>query len=106
MDNIDILFLPVIVLGELRYGAINSARPEQNEQVIKKLIENSVVMHVDEAVAVRYAIVRSELRKKGQPIPENDIWIAAICLENETSLISSDGHFENINGLEVLKWKK
>jgi len=46
------------------------------------------------------------LRKKGQPIPENDIWIAAICLENEISLISSDGHFENINGLEVIKWKK
>ena len=106
MDNIDILFLPVIVLGELRYGAINSARPEQNEQVIKKLLENSVLMHVDEAVAGRYARVRSDLRKKGQPIPENDIWIAAICLENETPLISSDGHFENINGLEVLKWKK
>lgn len=106
MDNIDILFLPVIVLGELRYGAINSARPEQNEQVIKKLLENSVLMHVDEAVAVRYARVRSDLRKKGQPIPENDIWIAAICLENETPLISNDGHFENIDGLEVLNWKK
>jgi tRNA(fMet)-specific endonuclease VapC len=106
IDNIDILFLPVIVLGELRYGALNSSRPEQNEQIIKKLLENSVLMNVDEAVAVRYARVRSDLKKKGNPIPENDIWIAAICLENEITLISSDGHFENINGLEVIKWKK
>ena len=82
------------------------SRYEQNEKVIKKLLENSVLMNIDEAVAVRYARVRSELRKKGQPIPENDIWIAAICLENEIPLISSDGHFENINGLEVIKWKK
>lgn len=106
IDNIDTLFLPVIVLGELIYGALNSSRSEQNEKVIKKLLENSVLMNIDEAVAVRYARIRSELRKKGQPIPENDIWIAAICLENEIPLISSDGHFENINGLEVTKWKK
>lgn len=63
-------------------------------------------MNIDEAVAVRYARVRSDLRKKGQPIPENDIWIAAICLENDIPLLSNDGHFENINGLEVTKWKK
>ena len=105
IDNKDI-FLPVIVLGELRYGAINSARPAQNEEIIKKLLENSVLMNIDEAVAVRYARVRSDLRKKGQPIPENDIWIAAICLENEIPLLSNDCHFENINGLEVTKWKK
>jgi len=47
-------------------------------------------VNIDEAVAVRYAGIRSELRN----------------LENEIPLISSDGHFENINGLEVIKWKK
>lgn len=105
IDMTDIVCLPVIVLGELRYGAINSAKPEKNEQDINKFSDNSVIMPIDEAVAIRYARVRSELKKRGHPIPENDIWIAAICLESGVPLLSSDGHFEYINGLEVINWK-
>lgn len=97
--------MPVIVLGELRYGAINSAKPEKNEQDINKFSDNSVIMPIDEPVAIRYAKVRSGLKKKGHPIPENDIWIAAICLELGVPLLSNDGHFEHIEGLEVINWR-
>jgi predicted nucleic acid-binding protein len=48
--------------------------------------------------------VRHELKKKGTPIPENDIWIAALCLEQDVPLLSNDGHFKNIPGLEVVGW--
>jgi tRNA(fMet)-specific endonuclease VapC len=105
IERIDIVFLPVIVLGELRYGAINSAKPEKNEQDISKFSDNSVIMPIDEDVAIRYAKVRSELKKTGHPIPENDIWIAAICLELDVPLLSNDGHFQYVNGLEVINWQ-
>src|SRR5574341_637138 len=106
IDRTDIVFLPVIVLGELRYGAINSSKPKKNEQDVNKFVAHTFLIPIDEAVAVSYANVRSNLKKTGHPIPENDIWIAAICLELDVPLLSSDGHFEHINGLEVINWQK
>ncbi|MCZ7402943.1 MAG: PIN domain-containing protein [Candidatus Methanoperedens sp.] len=100
------LFLTAIVLGELLYGAINSTKPEKNEYDITIFANNSILMPVDEAVAIYYAKVRHELKKKGTPIPENDIWIAALCLEQDVPLLSNDGHFKNVQGLEVVGWQK
>jgi tRNA(fMet)-specific endonuclease VapC len=100
------LFLPAIVLGELLYGAINSAKPEKNEHDITLFSNDSILMSIDEAAAIRYAKVRYNLKKKGNPIPENDIWIAALCLEHDVPLLTNDGHFNNIHELEVINWKK
>lgn len=55
---------------------------------------------------LRFAKVRYYLKKKGNPIPENDIWIAALCLEHDVPLLSNDGHFNNIPELEVINWNK
>jgi tRNA(fMet)-specific endonuclease VapC len=106
IDNTDLLFLPAIVLGELLYGAINSTKPAKNEHDITIFANNSILLPVDEVVAIRYAKVRHDLKKKGTPIPENDIWIAALCLEQDVPLLSNDGHFKNIPGLEVVSWQK
>ncbi len=100
------LFLPAIVLGELLYGAINSAKPEKNEHDITMFANDSILMSIDEAAAIRYAKVRYDLKKKGNPIPENDIWIAALCLEHDVPLLTNDGHFNNIHELEVINWNK
>jgi tRNA(fMet)-specific endonuclease VapC len=104
IDRTDLLFLPAVVLGELFYGAINSGKPEKNEHDITIFANNSILMPIDEAVAISYAKVRHELKKKGTPIPENDIWIAALCLEQDVPLLSNDGHFKNVQGLEVVGW--
>jgi tRNA(fMet)-specific endonuclease VapC len=104
IDRTDLLFLPAIVLGELLYGAINSTKPEKNEHDITIFANNSILMQVDESVAIRYAKVHHGLKKKGTPIPENDIWIAALCLEQDVPLLSNDGHFKYVQGLEVVGW--
>lgn len=106
IDEADILFLPVIVLGELLYGAINSTKPLKNEDEINIFSANSVLVSVDEGIAIRYARVRLKLKKAGCPIPENDIWVAATCLHLEAPLLSKDGHFDNIPGLNVINWEK
>lgn len=106
IESTDMLFLPAIVLGELLYGAKNSTKAEKNEHDITIFADNSILMPIDEAVTKVYAKVRHELKKKGTPIPENDIWIAALCLEQDIPLLSNDGHFKNVRGLEVVSWQK
>ena len=106
IDETDVIFLPVIVLGELIYGAINSTKVENNEIAVHKFAEYSHVMQIDDAVAARYAQIRFDLKKKGNPIPENDIWIAAACLELDVPLLSRDSHFNYVYGLKVYTWEK
>lgn len=104
IDEADAIILPVTVLGELLYGALNSAKAEMNVKIIQEFAAYSLIMQVDEAVAACYARVRSNLKKNGTPIPENDIWIAAACLELEVPLLSRDAHFKHVEGLNVLGW--
>jgi tRNA(fMet)-specific endonuclease VapC len=104
IDEADVIILPVTVLGELLYGALNSAKTRKNENIIQKFAAYSIVMQVDEAVATRYAKVRFNLKKNGTPIPENDIWVAAACLELEVPLLSRDSHFKYVEGLDVCIW--
>ncbi|MCX6929402.1 MAG: hypothetical protein NT154_40235 [Verrucomicrobia bacterium] len=47
---------------------------------------------------------RTQLAKAGTPIPENDIWIAALALEHQLPLAARDAHFDLVIGLRVLKW--
>ncbi|MCL0088170.1 type II toxin-antitoxin system VapC family toxin [Dehalococcoidia bacterium] len=105
IQEADTLFLPVIVLGELLYGAVNSVKPQKNEQAVHKFSAQSVLVPIDEAIAIRYATVRLELKRMGNPIPENDLWIGATRLELGVPLLTRDGHFDYIHGLEVINWE-
>jgi tRNA(fMet)-specific endonuclease VapC len=104
LDGAKSLFMPVTVLGELLYGAINSQRREANEKAVYAFWAQCVPIFSDEAVARRYADTRAVLRQQGRPIPENDIWIAAACLEADAAVVSHDDHFVGIAGLDVVRW--
>lgn len=106
IDGIEMLFLPAIVFGELLYGAINSKDTEENKQAVYDFLELSVLLPIDEAICIRYSTVRLGLKQAGNPIPENDIWIAAICLEYNIPLLTRDKHFEKVSGLKVITWKE
>lgn len=59
---------------------------------------------LDELVSIEYGKIKSSLRKKGSPIPENDIWIAAIALRHNLTLVTRDKHFNEITGLKLKNW--
>jgi len=59
------LFMPTMVLGELLYGSLNSARPAENEKAVRAFADQCVMMAVDQAVAERYAVIRTALKKSG-----------------------------------------
>ena len=93
------VFLCVPVIGELRYGALASTRVQQNLARVDELCQAVEVLTCDEETAQWYATVKFKLRKKGRPIPENDVWIAAIASQHKLTLLSRDSHFHGIEGL-------
>jgi len=93
------VFLCVPVLGELRYGAQASARVDSNLARLDEFARALRVLPCDTATARFYAEVKFDLRKKGRPIPENDVWIAAIARQHNLALLTRDTHFQEIDGL-------
>jgi tRNA(fMet)-specific endonuclease VapC len=96
--------LPLAVVGELLFGAENSARPLENLAHYLNFIKVCTSIPMGQETATTYAKVRHALKVKGRPIPENDIWIAAQCLEQGWTLITDDHHFTYVDGLVVEKW--
>jgi tRNA(fMet)-specific endonuclease VapC len=87
------LFLPLVVLGELYKGALSSARPEHNRLLVDKFLLFAALLHPDSATADVYAKISVQLRRKGRPLPENDVWITAVAVECNMPLATRDKHF-------------
>jgi len=69
------IYLSVVVVGELIFGALNSRHAEQNLARHRKLIQRAMILEIKETTANVYAKIRLVLKRKGKPIPENDLWI-------------------------------
>jgi tRNA(fMet)-specific endonuclease VapC len=98
------IFIPSIVLGELYYGARKSTRVEQNIARIDEFAADNTVLLCDTTTAWQYGAIKAQLRAKGKPIPENDIWIAAIAEQYQLTLVTRDSHFQHIDGLVIEQW--
>ncbi len=103
MEECDDLIMPVMVLGELHAGFEAGSRERENENRLKAFLELPGVRIQDVTwdIARRYALLVNDLRRKGTPIPTNDIWIAATALESGARLITFDAHFKGVSGLIV-----
>jgi len=98
------VFVPSIAIGELCYGARKSARARENLARIDEFAANNVVLGCDTETARRYGDVKNALQTKGHPIPENDIWIAAVALQHGLTLVTRDIHFGEIESLSIAAW--
>ncbi len=98
------VFLPSIAIGELCYGARKSGKPRENLESVDELAAASVVLGCDTETARQYGDAKNKLRLKGQPLPENDIWIAALALQHNLTLATRDRHFEVVEGLNTTIW--
>lgn len=98
-----IVCLPIIVVGELRFGALNSARADTNMQRVDGLVKRCRILEVTLATTEVYCRVRLQLKREGKPIPENDVWIAALAVQHGLPLATSDAHFDHVRGLTVIR---
>jgi tRNA(fMet)-specific endonuclease VapC len=98
------LAIPVIVLGEYRYGIAQSRSRPRYEKWLIELVVSCRVLRIDEEIAGEYARLREELKRAGRPIPGNDVWIAALARQHAMPLISRDQHFDYVPRLQRVSW--
>lgn len=98
------LALPAVVLGEYLFGIRRSRYRSRYEAWLRTHLSVFLVLTINPATAERYADIRSERRSAGQPIPSNDVWIAALTREHGYGLVSRDRHFEVVRGLKLITW--
>ena len=96
--------VPVVVLGEYRFGIAQSRHRASYESWLKEWIAVVMVLNIDEETTHSYSAIGLELKKEGKPIPANDLWIAALCRQHSLPLLSRDRHFDVICGLRRIAW--
>lgn len=94
----DAVFLPFVVVAELRAGFAMGRRSAENERILRRfLLKDGVrVLYPDEGTTHRYAAAFRQLRMQGTPIPAHDLWIAALVLQHDLLLHSRDRHFDHL----------
>ncbi len=98
------VFLASPIVGELYYGAQKSDRVTENLHRIETFLEEHIFLPCDLETTRWYGIIKNQLRRKGTPIPNNDIWIAAIAMQHELVLVTRDSHFDEIESVQVESW--
>jgi|ERR1700722_1634125 tRNA(fMet)-specific endonuclease VapC len=104
LGRADQVAIPVVVLGEYRYGIAQSRNRATYESWLRGLLEDCFVLDITEPTTQCYAEITLELKQKGKPIPTNDLWIAALCRQHSLPLLSRDRHFDFVAGGRRIDW--
>ena len=99
-----VIRLPVIVLGEYRFGLLKSRERVKLGRLLDEFQKVVEVLPVDEMTVQPYAEIREQLHKAVRPIPENDTWIAALAVQHQLPVLTKDRHFETIAGVRCVSW--
>jgi tRNA(fMet)-specific endonuclease VapC len=104
INDADEFFVSSTVLGEMLYGAYNSTNVDDNIRRINLFLSKAGLLACDGPTSYIYGEMKTELRQKGRPIPDNDIWIAASAKQHLLTLITRDMHFDKVDKLPVIRW--
>jgi tRNA(fMet)-specific endonuclease VapC len=96
--------IPVIVLGEFRYGIAQSRHRSAYEQWLASQLGHFEVLPVTDDTAQSYAALRVTLKQNGTPIPANDAWIAALAVQHRLTVLSRDRHFDAVPQIRRQSW--
>lgn len=98
------LAVPVIVLGEYRFGIAQSRHRTTYESWLREWVAAVSVLDIDEETTHHYAAIGLELKRVGKPIPANDLWIAALCRQHGVPILSRDQQFDLVPGIQRIAW--
>jgi predicted nucleic acid-binding protein len=102
LPNANRILIPVIVLGEYRFGIAQSRDKRHYERWLAGFLPTCTILEITDATTFHYAEIRHEQKRTGTPIPQNDLWIAALCRQHQAPLLSRDRHFDRVAGLKRL----
>jgi tRNA(fMet)-specific endonuclease VapC len=98
------LAIPVIVAGEFAFGIAQSRHHAAYERSLQRMLDRCTVLDIEIETARHYASIRLELKRAGNPIPSNDVWIAALSRQYALPVMSRDSHFDFVGGLRRRTW--
>ena len=98
------LVIPVVVIGEFEFGIRQSRHASRYAEWLAVNLDTVEVARIDRAIAAVYGAIRLELKQAGTPIPINDTWIASVARHERLPIISRDGHFDAVRGVERVSW--
>jgi tRNA(fMet)-specific endonuclease VapC len=104
LGRVSLAAIPVIVLGEYRFGIAQLRRRDAYERWLLASLPEYAVLDVDSTTTKFYAEIRLELKLAGKPIPSNDLWIAALSRQHRMPILTRDRHFDAVAGLQRLTW--
>lgn len=99
LDSFSKVYISTNVIGELFYGAYQSNKFEQRRLEVNQFVSRCAILFPDAKTAEIYAQIKTALKIKGKPIPENDIWIASIAIQHTLPLFTTDKHFKEVDGV-------
>jgi tRNA(fMet)-specific endonuclease VapC len=94
------LVVPSVVLGEYYFGIRQSRYRNRYEQWLRRYLPLVEIAAVTSATAAAYADIRLELKRSGNPIPPDDVWIAALARQHALPVLSNDTHFDAVEGIK------
>jgi len=104
--NADIVYISVIMIGELYAGFYGGSKINKNKTLLDTFLSKSTVniLEVTLATSELFGEIKNKLKEMGNPLPLNDIWIAAHAMQTNSTLITFDSHFKKIPGLKIWKY--
>jgi tRNA(fMet)-specific endonuclease VapC len=96
--------LASFAFAELLFGAQRSDDPSRHSQAVTRFASRCFIAYPDRATLDAYVEAKLDLFRQGKPIPENDLWIAAICLRYDLTLAFRDSHFDHVSRLKKFRY--
>jgi tRNA(fMet)-specific endonuclease VapC len=98
LETCDEVWIPLIVLAEIKAGFYGGSQQQRNQILLRRLLSKATfqILLPGRETAEQYARLFVQLKRAGTPVPDNDLWIAALALEHDLTLITRDHHFQKI----------
>ena len=106
LGECDEVWIPLIVVAEIKAGFYGGSQQHRNEILLSSFLAKPTVdiLFPGRETAEHYARLFVQLRRAGTPIPDNDLWIAALTRQHSLPLLSRDQHFDVVPGLKRVSW--
>lgn len=104
LEAAEAIYLPFVVVAEIRQGFLYGSRVKQNEEQLADFVQSPGVgvLFPDETTIRRYSELAVQLRRQGTPIPIHDVWIAALSIQHSLTIYARDKHFRNLPQLGLI----
>lgn len=106
LSKAETVYMSVVVIAELLAGFKGGTKQTENQRLLDKFLNKSTVrvLNITAETAEIFSELHYKLKKSGNPLPINDVWIASSAVETGSIVLTYDNHFRLIPGLRLWDW--